>query len=111
MSQSDLYSRRRVVRWGIQLPIAGAVGGLLSACGKPAVVCSNPDDWSLSESGLRKANNYTELSADPEKNCLNCAFFKADAPDSSCGQCEIFTGIAHKDGHCDSWSEIVELPT
>lgn len=111
MSHSDLYSRRRLVRLGIQLPVAGAVGGLLGACGAKQPVCANPDDWSLSENGLRKANNYTELSTDPEKNCLNCAFFKADeAAESSCGQCEIFTGVAHSNGYCDSWSEIVDQP-
>jgi len=110
MSHSDLYSRRRLVRLGVQLPIAGAVGGLLGACGEKQPLCANPDDWSLSENGLRKANNYTELSPKAEENCSNCAFFKADAPGSSCGQCEIFTSTAHRNGYCDSWSEIVEEP-
>ena len=108
MSHSGSYSRRSLVRLAIQLPVIGAVGGSLSACGakKAAVTCANPDDWTLSESGLRKAANYTEMSPNPEQNCLNCAFFKADSEASSCGQCEIFTGPAHRDGHCTSWSEI-----
>jgi hypothetical protein len=112
MSHSKFYSRRSMVRLGIQLPVAGAVVGLLGACGakQNAVTCADPDDWSLSENGLRKANNYTEVSTDPEKNCLNCAFFKADSAESSCGQCEIFTASAHRNGHCDSWSEIVDQP-
>ncbi len=105
MKQFNLYTRRQLVRLGIQLPVVGVAGGLLSACGgKPsAPLCANPDDWSLSEGGLRIANNYTELSEDPEKNCSNCAFFKPEAT-TSCGQCDIFTGIAHANGYCDSWS-------
>ena len=105
MTKHNSYTRRQLVRLGVQLPAIGAAGSVLIACGakQSAPLCANPDDWSMSEGGLRKANNYTELSEDPEKNCRNCAFFKAEA-DSSCGQCDIFTGAAHADGYCDSWS-------
>ena len=94
---------------GIGIPVVGMVGGAITGCGgEPVPVCANPDDWSVSEAGLRKVNNYTESSPHSDKNCLNCAFFKPDPSlgNASCGHCDIFTGPAHQDAYCDSWSEI-----
>ena len=105
-------SRRSVIRLAVQLPVVGAVGGLLGACGKQTgPLCANPDDMSFSENSIRNVNNYTESSSDPEQKCLSCAFFEPGEPSESgeipkCGQCEIFTGPASKNGHCDSWSAI-----
>ena len=113
MSNNDLYTRRFVVRLGVQLPVIGAATGLLEACGDSNTVwqCANPDEMSLSQSNLREASHYTESSPDPEKKCIDCAFFKAGAPMASgeipnCGQCEIYVGPASSNGYCDSWSAI-----
>lgn len=107
MGQQQSYTRRDVVRLSANVSAAGIIGVIVSGCGgsEDGTVCASPDDWSMSEAGLRKANNYVESSPHTDKNCLNCAFFKAD-PGATCGQCDIFTGVAHKDGYCDSWSEI-----
>ena len=98
------YSRRTVVRLAARISVAGAVGGVISACGQSGgTVCVDPDELSFGETSIRNANNYVEVSKEPDKNCANCAFFKAEAG-AACGDCEIFTGPANKDGYCDSWS-------
>ena len=107
MAKPISQTRRTLVGLAYKLPIVGPIGGLLSACGPSGPPCADPDDWSMSEMGLRKLNNYTESSPHADKNCTSCAFFTPDpSPDlPSCGQCEIFVSFAHKDGYCDSWSE------
>ena len=103
------YSRRTVVAIAARVSVAGAVGGLMSACGNQATgpLCANPDD---SETSIRNVNNYTESSPDAAKNCLNCAHFTSETEASGeaakCGHCAIFEGLANKDGYCDSWSEL-----
>ncbi len=112
MSKEKLFSRRRVVKLGIQVPAAGAAVVVLGACGEDEaeiVLCTNPNALSFSENSIRQANNFTELSTDPEKNCLNCAFFTPEPADAAgevpdCGHCSIFEGFASKKGYCDSWS-------
>jgi hypothetical protein len=109
MAKTKSHTRRNLVGLGLRLPFYGAFGGLISACsGQSGPPCADPDDWSMSEAGLRKVNNYTESSPHADKSCTNCAFFKADpSPElPSCGQCDIFVSFAHKDGYCDSWSII-----
>ena len=98
------YSRRQVVQLATQVSMASAVAGLVSACGQSGgTACVDPDELSFGEQSIRNANNYVEASNQADKNCANCAFFKAEAG-ATCGDCEIFEGPAHKDGYCDSWS-------
>lgn len=113
MKKQNSYSRRSAMGLAAKASVGAALGGLLTACGgrNTGPACVNLDDLSMGDASMRKANNYTEASAQPDKNCLNCAFFKLDAasegsPAASCGNCEIFTGPANKNGYCDSWSEI-----
>lgn len=105
MSTNKFLSRRAVVKLGIQVPAVGAMAGLLTACSEEelAALCADPNSLSFSQNSLRQANKYVEVSKEADKNCLNCAFFRAEEG-ALCGECDIFEGAAHKDGYCESWS-------
>ena len=99
------FTRRRILRQGLQLPAAGAAMWALSACGesKPkAIVCADPNSLSVAENSLRKAGHYEEKAPDPTKTCAGCGFFTVEK--APCGKCEIFQGPVNSGGHCDSWA-------
>ena len=111
MIKETLFSRRSALMLGVQLPIIGANLGFLSACGQEEKIalCADPNSLSFGENSIRQANKYTEMSKEPEKNCLNCALFTAEASLEdgeipNCGHCSIFEGYASKNGYCESWS-------
>jgi hypothetical protein len=100
------FTRRSVLRQGIQLPAAGVALFALSACGedKPKVAaCADPNQLSVAENSLRKAGHYVEQSPDPAKTCAGCGFFAAGEK-PPCGKCEIFQGPVNAAGHCDSFA-------
>jgi hypothetical protein len=101
------FTRRAVLRHGVQWPAAGMALWALSACGdgrKAVVACADPNSLSVAENGLRKDRHYVEESPDPTKTCSGCGFFKLDEGGGACGRCEIFQGPANAKGHCDSWA-------
>ncbi|NKB43727.1 MAG: hypothetical protein GKS03_05550 [Alphaproteobacteria bacterium] len=111
MSKNMTLSRRSFVKMGIQVPFVATAAGMLAACGdgEEIALCADPNSLSFGENSIRQANNYTEVSEEPENNCLNCAFFTPEpaGPDGvvpNCGDCSIFEGLASKNGYCDSWS-------
>ena len=111
MSKNATFSRRSVVRLGLQVPFVVAAAGMLAACDseEEIALCADPNSLSFGENSIRQANKYTESSPEPGKNCLNCAFFTPEpaGPDGvipNCGHCSIFEGLAGKNGYCDSWS-------
>lgn len=105
MTVQKTVSRRTIVKMGIQIPVVGGAAGLLAACGEgeQVALCADPNTLSFSENSLRQANNYVETSKIADKNCLNCAFYRAEEG-HSCGECDIFEGPASAVGYCDSWS-------
>ena len=111
MSKNTRFSRRSVVKFGIQVPLTMATVGVLAACdgGERVALCADPNSLSFGENSIRQANKYTESSPEPGKDCLNCAFFIPEplGPDGevpNCGECSIFEGLASKNGYCESWS-------
>jgi hypothetical protein len=112
MKTDKPMSRRSAVKLGLQVPLSAAAVGVLTACGEgeeQVALCADPNVLSFSENSIRQANNYTEASAEADKNCSNCAFFTPGeaGPDGEipyCGDCSIFEGLASKTGYCDSWS-------
>lgn len=112
MTKKSAFSRRAAVKFGAQLPIVAAAGGLLASCGdgeETVALCADPNVLSFSENSIRQANKYTESSPHADKNCLNCAFFTpeqhaGEGEVATCGDCSIFEGLASKNGYCDSWS-------
>ena len=112
MSKQFEFSRRSLVKCGVQVPIISAAAGLLAACGdgeEKVALCADPNSLSFGENSIRQANKYTEATTDPENDCLNCAFFTPEPPDANgeipnCGHCSIFEGLASKNGYCESWS-------
>jgi hypothetical protein len=105
--EESTFTRRALLRQGLQLPAAGAALMALSACGegekKPkAIVCADPNALSVAENSLRKAGHYEEKAPDPTKTCNGCGFFTMEK--APCGKCEIFQGPVNSGGHCDSWA-------
>ncbi len=104
-------SRRGALRQIVGLAVGGAalVAGL-SACGnsgekqQAASACVDMDSLSASEGSMRKSAHYVEQSPDPSKMCKGCAFFTPAGDGGACGACQIFSGPADADGHCDSWA-------
>lgn len=64
-------------------------------------VCADPAKLDDGQKSLRASMNYVERSPDPSKSCKDCAFFQAAG--DGCGACQIFSGPANANGHCDSW--------
>jgi hypothetical protein len=92
-------TRRRLLRSGLQVTLAGAVVSVATvarAQGEKSCL-----DGKMNE-GLAKSLNFTEHSTTPNQTCSNCGLFGGDA--SSCGQCQIFSASVNPRGHCDSWA-------
>ena len=86
-----------------------AVAGVLSACGKAHVqkaasACVDMEALSASEASMRSSAHYVEQSPDPAKPCKACTFFTAAGDGGACGSCQILSGPANANGHCDSWA-------
>jgi hypothetical protein len=64
-------------------------------------VCADPTKLDDGQKSLRNSLNYVEQSPDPSKTCSGCSFFQAAG--DGCGACQIFSGPANDNGHCDSW--------
>lgn len=110
-------SRRRLLSLGLR-GLGGVLGGgfllSLAACGREgrgtAVVagtadaCSDISALGSSESSMRSALRYVELSPYGEaKNCANCHFFSM-ASAEGCGRCEPVKGPISPTGHCTIWT-------
>lgn len=112
MKTSTKFSRRSILKTGVQAPLAASLAVAVTACGgrqEKASVCVDLESLSLGEKGSRSALDYTETSAFSDKNCLYCAYFTpassgGDAQAAACGECSIFQGPANKNGYCNSWS-------
>ena len=66
--------------------------------------CADIENLPRSESGLRAALGF-ELHTTGEQRCAGCAFFTADADDSGCGRCSLFSGgPVYTDSVCNSWA-------
>lgn len=91
--------RRLLLTFGVRLSLvlALAYGTTEAAAG-----CADPDDLSGADVALRKSVQYTDVSADEQKTCRGCAFFKSGT--GGCGGCQILSGLVSAAGHCTSWS-------
>ena len=104
------FSRRTLLKRGLQIPLGGSVLFGLVACGSDgdssnATVCADPDMMTSAEESVRGTLKYTEVSTDPSEVCTDCSFFHAPAQVGGCGSCEMFDGKAvNPSGHCDSWN-------
>ncbi|WP_425409843.1 high-potential iron-sulfur protein [Hyphococcus sp.] len=101
------FSRRKLLRFGARLPIAGAGLAVISCGGETestrVQVCADPEQLSSGERSLRDSAQYVETSPNPETTCNSCAFFSAENA-AQCGDCQIFNGPVNRNGHCTSWS-------
>ena len=79
-------------------------GAVVLASGRTAAadkVCADPAKLDDGQKSLRDSLNYVEQSTDPSKTCNGCSFFQTAG--EGCGTCQIFSGPANANGHCDSW--------
>lgn len=103
-AQIDLRSRRQflqsVGQTSAMLTVASASPILFA--NDITLACSDPE--AASGEGLRRSMNYQPIvnSKQTTKNCRSCSYYSAD--NSSCGYCQIFSGIVNVDGSCDVWS-------
>jgi hypothetical protein len=102
------YSRRSVLRRGLQFPVGAGLTLGLVACGSDsgdALVCADPNSMTSAQESVRRTLKYVELSDDPARVCAGCEFFTAPPGGAGCGACAMFSGEAvNPVGRCDSWS-------
>jgi High potential iron-sulfur protein len=101
---SDI-SRREFVRGTLHCAAIGGVLAVLDACGNKQAGESIADACVDPENGLKDSLHYQEASPSPDTVCAACAFFRADAGTSHCGNCDLLHGSVNRGGHCDSWSK------
>ena len=104
---------------------AGAGGSLLASCGskeetsqtetsggaqktpsRPAAADPCADVTGLTDAELTMRNEtlkYIPVSADPDKRCDNCKFWKPSESGEFCGSCELIKGPINPKGYCVSW--------
>ncbi len=96
--------RRKYLRGTLMAGLYCSTPVLLSACGKSAARCADPENLSAGERQMRKTLLYVETSSVEDRNCGNCRFFKAGDTSTDCGQCELLDGAVNLAGHCSSWA-------
>jgi len=95
---AKLVSRRGVLRSGFTAAVVLASVRMAVAADK---VCADPAKLDDGQKSLRASLNYVEQSPDPSKTCNGCGFFQPNG--DGCGTCQMFSGPANANGHCDSW--------
>jgi len=102
--KTSTLSRRRMLRHTAQLVVVGSAPVLLNACKKAEFRCDDVTDLPEDDTVLRTQLEYVDRSPHgEEKNCQNCAFFKAGKKDE-CGKCTLVKGPIHPSGYCNSWA-------
>jgi hypothetical protein len=100
---AKLFSRRGLLQSGLTTAVTGAA--LLGSARRTAAsdkVCADSAKLDDGQKSLRAALNYVEQSSDPSKSCTACGFFQPAG--DGCGTCQIFSGPANANGHCESWA-------
>jgi hypothetical protein len=93
-----------MLRHAAQLVVVGSAPALLSGCKKAEFHCDDVSGLAEDDTTLRKQLEYVDRSPHgEEKNCQNCAFFKAGKKDE-CGRCTLVKGPIHPSGYCNSWA-------
>lgn len=95
------FARRKLLARGAALAGLAVFGASRAVAAGQAAVCADPNTLDSGQMSIRESLNYVEQSKDPTKVCSGCGFLKDIK--GNCGQCDIFTGPANVNGHCDSW--------
>ncbi len=91
--------RRDVVR-------LGALLALVPACKRNAVFsCLDETGLSSEESLARKIVEYSDVSTQAGKECINCSQY-VKPPGDGCGGCKLVKGPVHPHGYCKIWAPI-----
>jgi hypothetical protein len=100
---ASTVSRRTLLQTSVRIAIATvAAGELIPNAVSAEKVCADPSSMDSDAKSLRGSLHYVEISPDTTKTCSMCGFFQPAA--EGCGTCQIFSGPANTQGHCDSWS-------
>ncbi len=96
------HGRREFLRHsGKTALVVLAAPGLLAACGgAEGPDCSHA---SADEQAARSAAHYVDHTTSGTRNCANCTFFTAAAP-NACGRCALNLGAVSPLGVCDRFA-------
>ncbi|MEZ4255064.1 MAG: high-potential iron-sulfur protein [Polyangiales bacterium] len=107
MAENNVHSRRTWIKATVSLPVlAGSSAWLLSGCGesKKELSCTDTSSVSATDLQLRTAQQYADKSPHADKNCANCNFYEAGAPDA-CGTCKVIKGPINPAGYCNAYAK------
>jgi hypothetical protein len=73
----------------------------LSATTAFAGVCYDPNTLPLSQKNRRRSLGYVEISPDPSRRCMGCAYFTA--AEEGCGKCAMLNSTVNSGAVCNSF--------
>ena len=95
------FSRREMLRSGLQLLVVGSV---LGGCSEAPIDCTDTSALGTADRQLRVSLGYQDQSPfGKDKSCLNCDFFES-AGRNQCGTCTLIQGPINPGGYCKSWA-------
>jgi len=113
MSKKEVTRRDFILRF----TALGALGVGVAACGggetTPAAApqasaqagaCSDLSMQTDAEKAMRTQLQYVAETADPAKNCANCALYILPEGNAPCGGCQLIKGPIAPNGYCVSWA-------
>lgn len=107
MARNELSRRDFLYRFSSMGVLAAGASTLLAACGgggESSSACNDTTGLTEAELQLRTNLQYVEVSADPNKLCLNCQLYVAPAEGAACGGCTLIKGPIAPKGSCSSWA-------
>ena len=67
--------------------------------------CMDTSGLAEADVTMRTTLQYTDVSPEADKNCLNCALYVAPEV-SGCGTCQTVKGPIHPLGYCTIWAQM-----
>ncbi len=113
MNDSKLVTRREMLRKSLMISIVATGTAALGIGCKSApkeLHCDDTTGQAPVDVATRKALEYVDKTADPNKDCVGCLQYVAAADDAHCGGCKMFKGPVNPKGYCKVWTTKVVPP-